>query len=538
MDNKTYEVLIAGGGAAGLTAAAYLSRSGRSVLLCEAGGKTGGLVNSFKSGGFVFDGGIRAFENSGILFPMLRELGIRMAVAGNPVTLGIGDALCRLSASGGLEDYQALLSRVFPENTQDIGAIIAEIRKVMGYMDVLYGIDNPLFGDVTKDPEYLLKTLLPWLVRYRRDIRKVRKLSAPVVGHLRKFTDNRALIDMITQHFFAGTPASFALSYFSLYLDYSYPNGGTGVLAEMLTDKVRSGGGEILLNTKIVSVDPAAHEATTEDGRVFRYKKLIWACGMKTLYAGLQTGGLTGRTLLRSEAQGRLAAEAAGTESILTLYLTANKGADTFSGKVSAHSFYTPAADGLSTLTPWQDAGNDAGDQNAVKEWLRRYLALTTYEISIPALRDPALAPSGQTGLIVSTLFDYALTEAVRQRGWYEEMKAFCTAEILDVLDRSAFPLAKASVLGADCSTPLTLERLTGNSGGAVTGWAFTNRVSPAVNDMRKITRAVNTPIPDVFQAGHWTFSPAGLPIAVLTGKLAADATGKALKTHRGRIAP
>jgi phytoene dehydrogenase-like protein len=534
MDNKTCDVLIVGAGAAGLTAAAYLSRSGRDVLLCEAGGKTGGLVNSFASGGYIFDGGIRAFENSGILFPMLRDLNIQMEVAGNPVSLGIGNELCRLTAAGGLDEYLALLCRIFPENAVDIGAIIVEIRKIMGYMDVLYGIDNPLFGDVTKDPKYLTKTLLPWLIRYQRDIRKVRKLSAPVAEHLKKFTGNTALIDMITQHFFAGTPASFALSYFSLYLDYSYPLGGTGVLAEKLTDKVRQSGGDIALNTKIVTVDPAAREAVSADGRVFRYQKLIWACSMKALYNGLQTGGITSRTLQRLRAQRQLAEKAAGTESILTLYVTAARGADYYRDRIAAHSFYTPVATGLSALKPWRDAGIDAGDKDAVRDWLRRYLALTTYEISIPVLRDPALAPGGHAGLIISTLFDYGLTEAVRQKGWYEELKAFCTSEILDVLDRSAFPLEKEAVLETECSTPLTLERLTGNSGGAVTGWGFTNPVSPAVTDMQKITRAVFTPIPDVFQAGHWTFSPAGLPIAVLTGKLAANAVHKSLKQSRG----
>jgi hypothetical protein len=31
------------------------------------------------------------------------------------------------------------------------------------------------------------------------------------------------------------------------------------------------------------------------------------------------------------------------------------------------------------------------------------------------------------------------------------------------------------------------------------------------------------TPIPDTYQAGQWTFSPSGMPISILTSKLAAD---------------
>ena len=70
------DVLVVGGGMAGLTAAAYLSKAGLKVLLCEKEKKTGGLVNSFDYKGFVFDGGIRAIENSGIVQPMLKQLGI------------------------------------------------------------------------------------------------------------------------------------------------------------------------------------------------------------------------------------------------------------------------------------------------------------------------------------------------------------------------------------------------------------------------------------------------------------------------------
>ncbi len=73
-----YDAIVVGGRIAGLTSAAYLSRSGARTLLVEKREKTGGLVNTFWHQGFAFDGGIRAFENSGILLPMLKSLGIEM----------------------------------------------------------------------------------------------------------------------------------------------------------------------------------------------------------------------------------------------------------------------------------------------------------------------------------------------------------------------------------------------------------------------------------------------------------------------------
>ncbi len=84
------DVLVVGGGMPGLTAAAYLSRAGLRVLLCEKEKVTGGLVNSFEYKGFVFDAVIRAIENSGIALPMLRQLGIDVEFLPNPVSIGIG----------------------------------------------------------------------------------------------------------------------------------------------------------------------------------------------------------------------------------------------------------------------------------------------------------------------------------------------------------------------------------------------------------------------------------------------------------------
>jgi hypothetical protein len=49
----------------------------------------------------------------------------------------------------------------------------------------------------------------------------------------------------------------------------------------------------------------------------------------------------------------------------------------------------------------------------------------------------------------------------------------------------------------------------------------------PAVNRFHSIKHAVDTPFAHIYQCGHWTFSPAGLPVAIMTGKLAADAVGR-----------
>jgi phytoene dehydrogenase-like protein len=76
----------------------------------------------------------------------------------------------------------------------------------------------------------------------------------------------------------------------------------------------------------------------------------------------------------------------------------------------------------------------------------------------------------------------------------------------------------------------MTIERRTGSKQGAITGWAFTNPNMPSENRFKTMGKSIRTPIRDVLQCGQWTFSPSGVPISVMTGKMAADAVIKALK--------
>ena len=67
---ETDRVVIVGGGISGLTTATSLARRGVKVLLIEKNDVCGGLVNSFRRDGFLFDGGVRALENAGMVKKM------------------------------------------------------------------------------------------------------------------------------------------------------------------------------------------------------------------------------------------------------------------------------------------------------------------------------------------------------------------------------------------------------------------------------------------------------------------------------------
>ncbi len=527
-----FDAVIVGGGMAGLTAAAYIARAGRSVAVIERQQKTGGLVQTYQRNGVWYDGGLRSIEDSGIVHPMLRQLGIDIDFVKSPVSIGIGNEVLKLKGPESIDEYEEFLKSHYPDHQEDVGRIIGEVRKIMKYMDVLYGIDNPAFLDMMADKKYLLKVILPWTLKFMVTIGKIYRLQQPVDEYLTRFTSSQELIDMIAQHFFQKTPTSFALSYFRLYIDYYYPKGGTAVLGDKLEGYIRDHGGEIMTSTEVVSLNPEKKYVMDNHGNRIDYGSLVWAADMKLLYNSIPLDELSGAALrsLIGEKREQLK-DLRGGDSVFTVNLAVNERKEYFSEICTGHFFYTPVKTGLSKVNAagieaWLSAPANPDDEAMkarLREYLTEYCELNTFEISIPALRDPNMAPEGKTGVIVSLLFDYRLAKKIDECGWTGEMKAFLEDEYIRVLDGSIFPGIAGKIADRFSSSPLTIERLTGNSHGGITGWAFTNPVIPAGTKMLSVAKSVDTPLPSVYQAGQWVFSPSGLPISILTGKLAAD---------------
>jgi phytoene dehydrogenase-like protein len=132
------------------------------------------------------------------------------------------------------------------------------------------------------------------------------------------------------------------------------------------------------------------------------------------------------------------------------------------------------------------------------------------------------MAPPGKTGLIISILAEYDLFRLVREAGWLDEFTRELEDRVLKVLSGSVYPMLKDKVIERFSFTPLSIENRAGSSEGGLTGWAFQKEM-PVINKIQLAEGAVLTPIPSVYQAGQWVYSPGGVPMSILTGKLAAD---------------
>jgi phytoene dehydrogenase-like protein len=526
MTADRYSTIIVGGGIAGLTAAAYLSRAGRKTLLVEKNRECGGLVNSFDRDGFHFDAGVRALEDAGIIFPMLKDLGIDLEVVKSPVSVGIGKDILNIEDIDSLNSYRELLKRNYPASSDDIDEIIRIIRRVMKHMDVLYGIENPVFKNLMHDRAFLFRKLLPWLPRFIFTVGKINRMNRPVEEYLETIIKDRSLRDIISQHFFRNTPAFFALSYFSLYLDYFYPAGGMGKLAEAVEKKIVEWGGEIKRDTQIVAVKAGESILADQNGEKYNYDTLIWASDLKTLYRITDPEGLAPGVRAGFEEERKRIGHYRGGDSVFTLFVEADVTPGSFRQIANGHFFYTPLKTGLGR-THREELDAMLADRNNISkeqvlDWLDRFINLNTYEISIPVLKDPSLAPEGKTGLIISFLAEYDLFRAVQEAGWYDEFIAEIEDRILRVITGSVYPVLKDKVIARFSFTPLSIERRIGSSEGAITGWSFQEPV-PVVNKIQIADRSVLTPVPSIFQAGQWAYSPAGVPMSVLTGRLAAN---------------
>lgn len=537
MMNNKYDVIVVGAGAAGCTAAAYVAREGKKVLLIEKDAKCGGLLGSFQYKGHTLDQGARGIIDSGIVYPMLRQLNMDVPMVDNPVKMLIGKDAMVFDKHGGVEAYGRLLKEVYPENSDEIDIIIKDIVGVMKAMDVLYGIENPLFLPKPYKLDYVMKTLLPWTVRFALNMSKPLKLMEPILTFLRKRTSNESLVYMISQHFFEDTPTFFALSYFTLYSEYNYPLGGTQSLVDGWVKSILADGGKIKNHVEVTSVDPTQKLISTTEGLSYEYDQLIWAADMTLFYSILQKETIEDKHMLEDVRlfEGKIK-DKLGSDSVFSLYLLVNQDANVYQKITGPHAFYTKEIEGLSKISLDQlkdKFGSFIKDKEKVFDWVKSYVRYNTFEISIPALRDPSLSPQGESGLIISILFDYSLNKHIVDCDWYDEFKEVVSLEIIATLKEELMPQLDEHVIGRFVATPWTIAHRTNNYQGSLTGWSFKNQPFPVEHRFLHVSKAVKTPIPSIKQAGQWTFNPAGVPVAILTGKLAADAVLADLKKRK-----
>jgi phytoene dehydrogenase-like protein len=303
---------------------------------------------------------------------------------------------------------------------------------------------------------------------------------------------------------------------FFAYTDYIYPANGIGEFSKKMEEKIKELGGEIKLNTKVESLDIKNHIAYDANKNKYYYDKLIWASDLKSLYR-ISYNVPENREFTKEKER---ILKAKPSESVVKIYIAVDYPPEYFQNISHGHLFYMPSRDGIGEINK-SELENIKVDMNRkqIQQWLSRFCKYNSYEISIPALRNPQLAPDRKTGIIVNFFFDYELTKKIYEHGWYEGFKEQLTNEVIEVLSQTIYPRLREKVLFKFSSTPLTIQKYINSSDGAIVGWTFDQKL-PFKNSLMN---SVLTNLPDIYKTGQWVYSPAGVPMAILTGKIAAQ---------------
>ena len=461
-----------------------------------------------------------------LYYPCWKIWVLQLDTVRSKVSIGIEKEVLNIEDLDSIVEYRDLLVKLYPDSEEEIGDFIKAMRKIMKHLDVLYGIENPVFKDLKKDRKYIFKKLLPWLPRFILTVGKINRLNMPIEDYLEKIIKNTALRDIISQHFFKGTPSFFAMSYFSLYLDYFYPKGGVGRLADVLVDKIVEFNGNLKPNTLIKEIYADQQYIIDDRDQKYHYDHLIWAADLKTLYNITRMENLAATVMEKYDIQKEKVMSSKGSESVFSLYLEVDLPLSYFRDIANGHFFYTPSRLGLggmhrgelnAMLNNWENT-----NKTEVYSWLERFLKLNTFEISIPGLKDESLVPENKTGVIISFIVEFELFEKINDAGWYDEFRKDIETKIIDILSETVYPELKDNIIKQFSFTPISIKERVGSTDGAIVGWTFEKPV-PVLNKIQKADKSVITPIPGILQAGQWAYSPAGVPMSILTGKLAAD---------------
>lgn len=494
-----YNTIIIGGGLAGLTAGAALSKFGKKVLLLEQHHKPGGCATTFKRGDFIIDVGLHemsGFTKNG----SIKDLFKLLEVDKNVEMLKVPEFYATHSKKGkfvfphGYKTATDALIKKYPKEEKGIRKfmkLIAGIRKE--------GVNLPRTPLKRKLIYPLMPLLYPNLVEATRH----------TVGSWldKHFTDEDAKLDLVAHIAYWGDdPYSLSMFYFGMPFSGFIENGGHFIkggsqeLSNHLAGFIKKQGGDVLLGKRAVQI-------VTQNGRVTgvkfkdRFNKnttavtvscdnVVANCAIPLVPALLDEPHATA---LRKKI-----GEHRNSCSLLSIYLGFKTDLKSFGVKHYSNFMQGEDVKTLKDVHP-----NQLGD------WSKRSFIFVDY-----GQIDAQLAPAGKSvGSICAV--DYLENWEGLSKEAYKAKKEEVAQILLGRLEKQ-FPGIRESLEYYEVGTPKTIQRYTSNPGGAVYGFKQSKQQT-ATKRLRN-----NFLIPNLYFASAWTFPGGGFEGSIMAGWLAA----------------
>lgn len=499
MDTEKYDVIIIGAGLGGLTAAGYLAKSGKKVLILEHHSVPGGYAQEFRRGKYRFDVALHAIDGAapgGWAYDHLQALEVLDQVHFHRIDpfYKVSYPKQDVTVYADVVKYEAELVRNFLHERAGIHALIADMLET--YWQVRrfgaegeLGIRAPIEQALALFPKMIAAMSLSWDEYMNQFIHD---------------EELKAVFSTLWGYFGLPPKKLSAATYIFPWGSYMlsgafYPEGGSFAISRALEKTVKKYGGEIRYKQTVNRIevkDGCAVAVETEKGlRVEAEFVISNANSPDTLLK------FVGREHLPADYIQRLESGKPATSN-LVVYL----GLDTDLRNEGWHDHERFVPRGYDI---------DAAYEAALRgDFANAGMAITYYNLA-----DPGCAPEGGSILNLFSLAGWnsdnqwgtgGALEKYSENPQYNELK---TAAAKILLDRAEefIPNLRKHIKYMEIATPITNWRYSCNAGGSIYGTEQT------VGNTHINRLPSQTPVTNLFLTGAWTFT-GGMSAAMISG--------------------
>ncbi|MCX8117388.1 MAG: NAD(P)/FAD-dependent oxidoreductase [Desulfobacterota bacterium] len=482
-----FDVLIIGGGVAGLTCGCLLAKRGLRVLIVEKNRKVGGCCSSFEKDGFSFDLSVQSLgecQEGGRIWNVLKALDLLDGIRFLPLEPArmYHFPTMQIPQSSRLETHLEHLSRLFYEERRGIEQVYEVLKKV-------YEEFSRLPPSVNWFDPSSFSARFPFLAAYKD--RTFGQLLLEYIDNpfLRTILSVRCSYALLPpEEISVVAMAGIEMSYFRHGV--SCVEGKVEELPLKLAMAFEREKGKILSGQLVQRI-------------LFKERKAV---GVR-----LENGEiLTGKAIVSNIDAHRTFTELIGEDFLPRAYRAKLGG---LRPSLSYFILYLGIEGDLKEIPVSNNEifSEDPPSKEYEALYEGRIPERSAFYLLAPSRVNPSHAPPGKSTLCLSLKAPYLLNG-----GW--------TPETIDRLSEGLISKAKLllpdlekRILVKAVATPKTIEQWTGNHMGAAYGWAQI----PSQSGIYRLSRS--TPISNLFLTGHWTSPGGGIAAVVASGELTAQ---------------